>query len=298
MIVAALSEFGQVKAVVEFAESSQADLLAAKWSFLIRKDSVHVAKAASRNQFRALLFTLSVNTTAHNLGNFLEKAGRKTCVINWSLKSDNRTCCAVVSFEFDEILESAFCMIPILARLGFVQCNRCRKLGHSVLECDAKIASTPKLSKSFIKRITLDKNCLQLAKLYVKKSVPISRPAAFGSKLWTQVIFSVSMSSGLSVGSDSSLSFSGGLGFGGLPSFTFSFNSALNDHFARLVLLVPVSNETPAMSVFQLFASVLSVVANSNSLSDIVLNSLDSLSDTLLPIATDGLVLGSSSSKV
>ncbi|KAG9303415.1 hypothetical protein G9A89_013741 [Geosiphon pyriformis] len=57
MIVTAVSEFGQVvsiqlqliglwqKAVVEFAKLSQADQLAAKWSFLIEKNSVHVAKA-------------------------------------------------------------------------------------------------------------------------------------------------------------------------------------------------------------------------------------------------------------
>ncbi|KAG9306402.1 hypothetical protein G9A89_018285 [Geosiphon pyriformis] len=189
MIVAALSEFGQVKAVVEFAESSQADLLAARWSFLIGKDSVHMAKAASKNWFRVLLFTLPVSTTAHDLGNLLEGAGGKMCIINWSLKSGNRTCCAVVGFESDKILESAFHTVPILgrvklswARLGLVQCDRCGKLGYSVLECDVEIASTPKPPKSFIKWVTLDENCLQLAKLYVKKSVPIFCPAAFGGK--------------------------------------------------------------------------------------------------------------------
>ncbi|KAG9307598.1 hypothetical protein G9A89_023163 [Geosiphon pyriformis] len=57
MIVAAVAEFGEIKsiriqlirmwqkAVIEFAESSQANLLASKWSFLIGKDSVCVAKA-------------------------------------------------------------------------------------------------------------------------------------------------------------------------------------------------------------------------------------------------------------
>ncbi|KAG9307346.1 hypothetical protein G9A89_017175 [Geosiphon pyriformis] len=57
MIVTTVSEYGQIvsikvqliglwqKAMVEFAESSQADLLASKWSFLIGKDSVRVAKA-------------------------------------------------------------------------------------------------------------------------------------------------------------------------------------------------------------------------------------------------------------
>ncbi|KAG9287412.1 hypothetical protein G9A89_023784 [Geosiphon pyriformis] len=265
MIIAAFSEFGQVKTVIEFAESSQADLLAAKWSFLIRKNSVRMAKA-----FRTLLFTLPVGTIAHDLENVLEKADGKTCVINWSLKSGNRTHCAVVGFKFDKMLESAFCMVPIFggvklswARLGLVWCNRCGKLGHSVLECDAEIASTPKPSKLFIN----------------------------------------------------------GLSSGGLLLSTFTLNSALNKcllsleqslellsdqvscilkclNGAKLVPLVPVSNETPAISVFQSFASVLSVVANSNSLFNMVLDSPDGLSDTSFPIATDGLVLGSSSSKV
>ncbi|KAG9305423.1 hypothetical protein G9A89_021141, partial [Geosiphon pyriformis] len=260
IIIAALFEF--------------ADLLAAKWSFLIGKNSVCVAKAvrdcetwASRNQFRALLFTLLVDTTVHDLGNFLEKAGRKTCVINWSLESGNRIHCAVVGFESDEMLESAFCMVPILGkvklswtRLGFVQCNRYGKLGYLVLECDAEIAFTPKPPKSFIKW------------LYTKKSVPISCPAAFGSKLWAQVISFVSMFFGLSVGSNLSFSSSNSLGSGGLPPSIFLLNSALNEclssleqslgllsdqvscilkclNGARLVFLVPVSNEISAMSV-------------------------------------------------
>ncbi|KAG9300598.1 hypothetical protein G9A89_005198 [Geosiphon pyriformis] len=59
MIVTAVAEFGEIKsikiqligmwqkAVVKFTESSQANQLASRWSFLIKKDSVHVAKAVS-----------------------------------------------------------------------------------------------------------------------------------------------------------------------------------------------------------------------------------------------------------
>ncbi|KAG9307729.1 hypothetical protein G9A89_023294 [Geosiphon pyriformis] len=301
---------GMIKAVVKFAESSQADLLATRWLFLIRKDSVRMAKAASRDQFRVLLFTLPVGTTAHDFGNLLEEASGKTCVINQLLESGNRTHCAVVGFKSDEMLESAFCT-----------CDRHGKLGYSVLECDAEIAFTLKPPKSFIKQITLDENCLQLAKLYVKKSVPISYPAAFGGKSWAQVISSASMSFGLFVDSELSLFSSSGLGSDGLPPSTFLLNSALNECLSsleqflgllsdqvscilkcldgtKLVSLVSVSNGTPAVSVSQPLASVLSVVANSNSLSDIVLDSPDSLFNTPLLIATDGPVLGSSSSKV
>ncbi|KAG9289636.1 hypothetical protein G9A89_014371 [Geosiphon pyriformis] len=109
------------KAVVEFAKSSQADQLASKWSLLIGKDSVHVARAvedrdvwASRDCYRALLFTLPVGTTAHDLGTLLDKVGEKTCVINHSLKTGNRFCCAIVCFESADDLNSAFLTEPIL----------------------------------------------------------------------------------------------------------------------------------------------------------------------------------------
>ncbi|KAG9284982.1 hypothetical protein G9A89_009792 [Geosiphon pyriformis] len=167
MIITAVSEFGEIKsikiqlismwqkAVVEFAEPEQAEQLASKWFFLIGKDSVHVAKVmgdhetwAFRDQFRALLFTLPVGTTAHDFGTLLEGTGEKTCVINHSLKTGNRTHCAVVCFESNEAMESAFCMEPIFgsmkllwARLDLVRCEWCEKFGYSALECDAEVAS-------------------------------------------------------------------------------------------------------------------------------------------------------------
>ncbi|KAG9304068.1 hypothetical protein G9A89_005978 [Geosiphon pyriformis] len=218
IIVAAVFEFGQVKAVVEFAESSQADQLAAKWFFLIRKNSVCMAKTASRDQYKALLFTLPVETMAHDLGDFL--AGADT---------GNRVCCAMVCFKNNEVLKSAFHMEPI-----FGGCERYGKLGHSVLECNAEISTPPKLSKSF-KRVVSDENHLQLAKLYAKKSVLISRPAVFGSKLWAQIVFLVSLSNGSHFGSGSGFgSSSGVLGVIGHLSFVVPVYSILKTHFASL----------------------------------------------------------------
>ncbi|KAG9300256.1 hypothetical protein G9A89_011329 [Geosiphon pyriformis] len=212
MIVTTVSEYGQIvsikvqliglwqKAVVEFAKSSQANQLAAKWSFLIGKDSVHMAKAvknretwASRDQYRALLFTLPVGTTAYDLGNLLARA----------------ICCAVVCFENDKDLESVFCTESVFGgvklswiRLDLVWCERCGKLGHSVLKCDAEILHSPKLSKSF-----------------KKVCVPISRPAAFGGKSWAQVVFLASSSNGLYFGSGPGFGFS--LGITGLVGHSF-----------------------------------------------------------------------------
>ncbi|KAG9305911.1 hypothetical protein G9A89_016564 [Geosiphon pyriformis] len=248
MIVATVSEFGQVKAVVEFAESSQADQLAAKWSFLIGKDSVCMVKAvrdcetwASRDWYRALLFTLPVETMAHDLGNLLVRAGGKTCVINRSLDTGNRVHCAVVCFENDEVLESAFYTKPIFGgvklswvRLDMVRCEQYGKLDYSVLECDAVTLTPLALSKSF-KRVVSDENCLQLAKLYAKKSVPISRPAAFGGKSWAQVVSLVSSSNGFHFGSGPGLgSSSGASGVVGHSSPADPVSSFLETHLASL----------------------------------------------------------------
>ncbi|KAG9289901.1 hypothetical protein G9A89_010207 [Geosiphon pyriformis] len=278
MIVAAVSEFGDIKsikiqlismwqkAVVEFAEPEQAEQLASKWSFLIGKDSVRVAKAvkdcetwAFRDQFRVLLFTLPVGTTAHDLGTFLEGANGKTCVINRSLETGNRTRCAVVCFESNEAMESVFCTEPIFgnvkllwARLDLVHCEWCGKFGHSALECDAEVASAFQSPKSFKKPANLDTR-LQLAKLYAKKKVLISCPVAFGGKFWAQVVSVVSVSHGFHDGSGS-----GSLSFGALSSGDISPPLSMVDSPLGICLAPPSSSvilsvSTPHPSVSDFF---------------------------------------------
>ncbi|KAG9304441.1 hypothetical protein G9A89_020003 [Geosiphon pyriformis] len=209
--------------VVEFAELEQAVSLAAKQSFLIGKDLVCVAMAvgdhntwASRDQFRMLLFTLPVGTTAHDLSDLLDGAGRKNCIINYFLETGNRFHCVVVGFESNKVLESAFYTEPIFggvklswARLNLIWCGWCGKFSHSILECDVEITSTSKSSKSF-KRVVFDKNHLQLARLYAKKGVLIAQLVAFGDKSWAQVV-SLALSSNNSY-------FGFDLGFGSLSS--------------------------------------------------------------------------------
>ncbi|KAG9289879.1 hypothetical protein G9A89_015459 [Geosiphon pyriformis] len=131
----------------------------------------------SRDCFRALLFTLLMGTTVHNLGTLLEGAGEKTCVINCSLETGNQICCAVIGFKSENKLESAFCTEPIFggvrlswARLDLVWCEKCEKFGHSVLECDAFDALVSASSKKSFKKNASDVSCLQLAKLYAKKN--------------------------------------------------------------------------------------------------------------------------------
>ncbi|KAG9285141.1 hypothetical protein G9A89_000642 [Geosiphon pyriformis] len=239
MIVAALAEFGEImsikiqliglwqKTVVEFAELDQAKQLAAKWFFLIGKNLVHMAMTVSdcetwtlRDRFRALLFTLPVGTTAHNLSTLLNGAGGKTCVINYSMNSGNQVCCAVVGFRSEENLESAYHTKLIFgdvklswAKLNLVCCEKCGYFGHSVLECDTLTLPIFKSSRP-VKRVSSVDHHLQLVKLYTKKSVSISRPAVFGGKSWAQVVLLVSPSSGPH--------FNSGFGSGSFPSGSLS----------------------------------------------------------------------------
>ncbi|KAG9289468.1 hypothetical protein G9A89_008029 [Geosiphon pyriformis] len=345
MIIAAVSEFGKIesikiqliglwqKAVVEFAKLEQIVSLAARWSFLIGKDLVCVAIVvgdretwASRDQFRVFLFTLLVEITAHDLGDLLERAGGKTCAINQSLETGNRVHYAVVCFDFDEILELAFCTEPIFggvkllwARLDLVCCEWCGKFSHFALECDAEVASALKFSKFFIRPANLD-NCLQLAKLYAKKKVLISCPVVFGGKSWAQVVSVASVSHGFHAGSGSSFLPSGALSSGGAPLSLPVVNSSLSAHLVLLkcsvellskqilnifshlnnigsASLVPFSQMAPSVVVSQFPSPVSLMVTNSDLDFDMAVDNLV-VQPTSFSLGVANSLLGLSSSKV
>ncbi|KAG9296021.1 hypothetical protein G9A89_011873 [Geosiphon pyriformis] len=260
IIVAAVFEFGQIKSikiqlvgmwqktVVKFAESGQAEQLASKWSFLIGKDFVHVTKAmgdrniwASRDRFKVLLFMLLVGTTVHDLSNLLDKTGGRTYIINRSLDT---------AIEFAVLL-------------NLVRCGKCGCLGHSALEYDALDTSSSDLLNNFNKKHAPGVNCLQLAKLYAKKNVPISRPAVFGGKSWAQVVsfasFSGGSSSGFGLGAGFSYHMTPDLGGG--PSSSTLADSFLNAHLAFLersleLLADQVSNILRKLSFVELVPMV------------------------------------------
>ncbi|KAG9307274.1 hypothetical protein G9A89_017102 [Geosiphon pyriformis] len=82
--------------------------------------------------------------TAHDLGTFLKEVGGKTCIINRSLNSGNKICYAVVGFESEDAMESAYYTKLIFnsvklswARLDLVHYENCGFLGHSALESAA-----------------------------------------------------------------------------------------------------------------------------------------------------------------
>ncbi|KAG9301357.1 hypothetical protein G9A89_018029 [Geosiphon pyriformis] len=289
--------------VAAFAELGQANLLVSKWLFLIGKNSVRIVKVvedcetwALRDWFRALLFTLLVRTMAHDLKTLLDGAGGKTCIINRFLKTGNRIYCAVVSFESNNDLESAFHMKPILGgiklfwtKMDLVWCEKCRKFGHSALKCNAFV----------------------LAKLYEKKNVPISHPTAFGGKSWAQVVTLAGPSDGLyfSSSSGSSLSLSGASDSDSSFLFILANTLSLNAHLATLehsleLLIDQVSSILKKLSGMELKSmatpSSISLPATSTSLvlhlnMDMVLNDMTLTSAPSL-LAVNDVVHDSSSS--
>ncbi|KAG9296302.1 hypothetical protein G9A89_014894 [Geosiphon pyriformis] len=218
-----------------------------KEMIIAAKDSMHMAKAvsnweiwASRNWYRALLFTLPIGTIAYNLGNLLKGAGRKTCFINCLLITGNRISCVVVCFDSDETLKSAFHMELILgsiklswARMDVIWHEKCKRFGYFALECDTPVASTSKLSKAF-KKVASNKCHFQLARLYKKKSVLISRPTAFSGKTWAQVVSLAGSSDGLYFSSGSDFFFSDTSDLNSGFPLVLADNSSLNVCLASL----------------------------------------------------------------
>ncbi|KAG9300732.1 hypothetical protein G9A89_023530 [Geosiphon pyriformis] len=190
----AMSEFGLIKlikmqlmglwqkVIVKLEDQNQADLLASKWFIFIGKDVVRVARANvdkqtwdSRDEFRVLLYTLSVGTNAHNLWDFVGLVGGKTYVINHNPVSYTYACCATVCFGSESDLVSAMAATPVIKRIGLhwsclflALCSVCKLSGHISLSC------------------VLDQ--VRLATIYTQKFVPISYPLAFNDKIWASVV--------------------------------------------------------------------------------------------------------------
>ncbi|KAG9293355.1 hypothetical protein G9A89_007601, partial [Geosiphon pyriformis] len=190
----ALSEFGSVvlikmqliglwqKAVVEFVQLNQADLVTDRWSILIRKDAVRVAKTNAnkkswdtRDQHRTLLYTLPIGTNAYDIWNFIGSVGGKTCVINQHSVIYAWARCAVVCFNFVASINAVMGTTSVLKGvnlcwfyLNSAKYNKCGNLGHISLNC-------------FV-------NKSRLASIYARHSAPISYLVSFGGVLWTNIV--------------------------------------------------------------------------------------------------------------
>ncbi|KAG9299285.1 hypothetical protein G9A89_013933 [Geosiphon pyriformis] len=207
-IEAVFSKFGKIvsikvqliglwqKALVEYESSEMADLVAARWSVLMGKDSVRMAKAnidkqtwVSRDQHRALLYTLPVGTNAYDLSNLLESYGGKTCYIGCNPSSYVHDRCAVICFGDEASKLAAIGTIPVFrnvslrwAGLSLASCACCKQFGHVSVNCSLGVYSDVRR-----RRVVSEQDRVRLAGIYKKKSAPVTRPVSFGGKTWAQV---------------------------------------------------------------------------------------------------------------
>ncbi|KAG9306819.1 hypothetical protein G9A89_005720 [Geosiphon pyriformis] len=207
---AALSEFGIIKsikmqlvglwqkAVVEFKQSEHINLVVTEWLILIRKDAVQVAKSDldkeswdAKDQHRALLYTLPMGTTAHDIWDFIGSVGEKTCVINCHPVTYARARCAVVCFDSAELLKAIMGTTPVLrcanlhwSCLVLAKYAKCEKSGHISLGCAIGERVSSGLS---LHRVLSDTDKSKLALIYTKQSALVARPVSFGDLSWAKV---------------------------------------------------------------------------------------------------------------
>ncbi|KAG9295425.1 hypothetical protein G9A89_013454 [Geosiphon pyriformis] len=184
------------KTLVELELSKVASQVAFMWSVFMEKDSVCVALVikdkqtwVSRDQHQALLYTLPVGTTAHDLSDLLVFYGEKSCFI--SCNSSSYVCdrCAVICFGDEASKLAAIGTIPIFksvslywAGLFLACCSWCKQFGHISINC-----SMGGNSGGHGRRVVSDQDRVCLAEIYKKKMAPIAQPVSFGGKTWAQV---------------------------------------------------------------------------------------------------------------
>ncbi|KAG9304895.1 hypothetical protein G9A89_010757 [Geosiphon pyriformis] len=129
------------------------DLVTARWSVLVGKDFVRVAKAigdkqmwVSKDQHQALLYTLPVRITAYDLSSLLESYGRKTCFIGCNPFLYVRNWYAVICFKNEVSKLAAVGLIPVFksvnlcwAGLCLAYCTQCTHFGHITANCSLSV---------------------------------------------------------------------------------------------------------------------------------------------------------------
>ncbi|KAG9284807.1 hypothetical protein G9A89_003730 [Geosiphon pyriformis] len=180
------------KALVKYESSEIADLVAAKWSVLMGKDSVCMAKAnvdKQTNQHWALLYTLPVGSTAHDLSALVDAYGGKTCFIGRNLPLYVCDQCAVICFESEASKLAAIGSVLVFksvdlhwAGLSLASCAHCKLFGYTSVDCFVGRGSGGRE-----KCVATSQDRVRLANIYRKKQTPIVCPVSFGGKTWAQV---------------------------------------------------------------------------------------------------------------
>ncbi|KAG9303048.1 hypothetical protein G9A89_022137 [Geosiphon pyriformis] len=173
-IKSVFSKFGEI---VSIKMQLIASLVVSEWSVFMRKDSVHVALAIGdkqtwvlRDQHQALLYTLLVGTTAHDLSNLLNFYGGKTCIVGHNLLA---AISSVLIFKGVSLHWAGFFLAC---------CAMCKHFSYVLDMC-----SVSGNSGRHDRRVITPQNQACLADIYKKRQVPIAHPVFFGGKTWAQV---------------------------------------------------------------------------------------------------------------
>ncbi|KAG9307310.1 hypothetical protein G9A89_017138 [Geosiphon pyriformis] len=195
---AAVLEFGVVVSI----KMQLADLLASKWSILIGKNAIWVARADvnkqtwdSRDEFKALFYTFPVGTNAYDLWNFIGSVGGKTCVIEHNSVNYTWAHCTTVCFESESDLNQALANTPVIKGVSLhwsclfaALYSSYNSLGHTSRNCkSAGVSSSLKGKRAPLSA----QDRFRLVKIYERKSAPVSHPLAFDKKTWASVVGSI-----------------------------------------------------------------------------------------------------------
>ncbi|KAG9292412.1 hypothetical protein G9A89_015282 [Geosiphon pyriformis] len=302
-IEAVFSKFGKIisikvqliglwqKALVEYELSEIADLVAARWSVLMGKNFVCMAKANVDKQmwYRALLYTLPVGTTAHDLSALVEAYGGKTCFIDRNSSSYIRDQCVVICFESEASKLAAIGLVLVFkgvnlhwAGLSLTCCAVCKQFGHV-----SDVCSMGGNSGACSKQVVTFQDWVCLANVYRKKQAPITHPVSFGGKTWAQV------ASGTSFRVVSSGPFSVGASFGAGSASVESSPSDISDLCSCCVEVV--SSESSSLASHLIASASLASCMDLDMTLDVLLVASPSLCPTIDDANPD---FGSSSSKV
>ncbi|KAG9285026.1 hypothetical protein G9A89_009836 [Geosiphon pyriformis] len=184
---AVVSKFGKIK------------IIKIQLSIFIGKDAVCVARADinkqswdARDSFRTLLHTLLMETTAHDLWDFIGSISEKICFIDCNLSNYSHVHCISVCFNSKLDLVNAIAVTLVIKGVGLrwshfslVSCVVCKNFGHTSLSCRF-VKNAAFLNGR--KAVFSAQDQLRLVRIYAKKSAPISCPLAFGGKTWVSVV--------------------------------------------------------------------------------------------------------------
>ncbi|KAG9292753.1 hypothetical protein G9A89_001283, partial [Geosiphon pyriformis] len=169
------------KAIVEFSKSEQANLV-----------TVYKELWDMRNQHRALLYTLSIGTTAYNIWDYIGSVNGKTCTINHHSVMYAQAKCTVVCFKLANSLNAVIEITSVLrsvnmywSPLDFSKCIECERLSHISLGCAIGVNFSSEKSSH---RPFSDINKSRLATIYAKHLVLIAHPVAFGGVFWAKIV--------------------------------------------------------------------------------------------------------------